>query len=174
MKRAKHRHLTSRERWQLTLTVLLVTTAAAVTGWVQFRDHEFSRPKDLLFGSEPEVRVPLAEIPTGKARIARVADPGSGAAVSLFASRQASGFVAVTLAECRRCRQAARPSYVRNGRLICGHCAEPMPLLQPGQVIGKQPDCTPIPVTHTVDGAAIVVRAEDWRASLKVLRQDAN
>ncbi len=174
MKRAKHRHLTSRERWQLTLTVLLVTAAAAVTGWVRFRNHEFSPSPDLILGSEPEVRVPLAEIPTGKARIARVADSGGGPAVSLFASRQASGLVAVSLAECRRCWQAARSSYVRNGRLICGHCAEPMPLLQPGQVLSRDADCTPIPVAHTITDAAIAVRAADWRASLKVLRQDAN
>lgn len=80
MKRAKHRRLTSRERWELTLTVLLVTTAAVVTPWVQFRNHEFSPLKIWFSAWSPKFKShfpksPLATRASRESLIPAVAPP---------------------------------------------------------------------------------------------------
>lgn len=72
--------------------------------------------------------------------------------------------MAVTLAACRRCDRARRPSRAADGQLICGHCGEPMPILEEGTPLPVEKDCTPVPVQFRIDGDLLVVRAADIEA----------
>ena len=171
MKRAKSRPLRGSERWQALGLFLFLASCIAFGMWIHFSHHEIAPPKELAFKAGPEARILLDEIPPGSARIVRLEASGA-AAVRLFAGRSGNGRVVVTLAECRRCRQASSRSRVIEGRLICGHCGEPMPTLEPGKGLPKEVDCTPIPVAHSIAGNTIVIRAQDLDSSRNLLARN--
>jgi len=80
----------------------------------------------------------------------------------------------VTFAACRRCDRAARPSRLPNGELICGHCGEPMPLLEEGATLPTEKDCTPVPVPFRIKGDFVVVRAADIDAGRPLFARRAD
>lgn len=171
MKRAKSRPLRGSERWQALGLFLFLASCIAFGMWIHFSHHEIAPPQELAVKAGPEARFSAVEIPPGNARILRLEESGKEP-VRLYASRSNDGGLVVTLAECRRCRQASSPSRVIEGRLICGHCGEPMPTLEPGKVLPKEADCTPIPVAHSVAGNTIVIRAQDLDSSRNLLAQN--
>lgn len=171
MRRAKSRPLRGGERWQALGLFLFLASCIAFGMWIHFSHHEIAPPKELAVKAGPETRILLDEIPQGSARIVRLEASG-GAAIRLFAGRSSNERVVMTLAECRRCRHASSPSRVIEGRLICGHCGEPMPTLEPGRVLPKETDCTPIPVAHSIAGNTIVIRAQDLDSSRNMLAQN--
>lgn len=60
--------------------------------------------------------------------------------------------------------EANRPSRVSEGQLICGHCGEPLPILDEGATLPKEKDCATVPVQFRIDGDSLVVRAADIEA----------
>lgn len=130
-------------------------------------------PSEVGVRSGQDLRVPLAELSPGTARIFRM-EYQEGQPVRVFVQRQAQGRTVVTFAACPRCDRASRPSRVSEGQLICGHCGEPMPILAEGATLPEEKDCTPIPIQFRIDGGSLVVRAADIEAGRLLLARNQN
>jgi hypothetical protein len=134
--------------------------------WIHLSWHELTPPSEVNVRIDPDGRMRTGEI-GGEARIIR-AEGSSGEQIRLYVDHSDTGKPRVTLTACRRCK-AAKPSQVRRGRLVCGHCGQPMPLLPPGAALPAEADCTPIPVLHSMEGGFVVVRQTDAAASQRIL-----
>ena len=167
MKRLKRKQLTLEERRTMALVFALLAVACGFIVWIHLSWHELIPPSEVNVRIDPDGRMRMREIRRGEARIVRV-EGSSGEWIRLYVDRSDSGNPRVTLTACRRCN-AAKPSQVRRGRLVCGYCGQPMPLLPPGAAIPADADCTPIPVLHSMEGDVVVVRQADAAASQTIL-----
>jgi len=144
--------------------MLLVTafllTAIGLGMWFHLGQHEIIPPKEITARAGQDLRVPLGDLRSDRARLYRVEDE-RGEPVRVFMKARGPEQVVVTFAACRRCERAARPSRLSNGELICGHCGEPMPLLEEGATLPAEKDCTPVPVPFRIEGGSVVVHAAD-------------
>ena len=144
----------------------LLEVACGLIVWIHLSWHELVPPSEVNVRIDPDGRIRTGGI-GGEARIVR-AEGSSGEQIRLYVDRSDAGNPRVTLTACRRCN-AAKPSQVRRGRLVCGHCGQPMPLLPPGAALPAEADCTPIPVLHSMEGSFVVVRQTDAAASERIL-----
>jgi uncharacterized membrane protein len=144
--------------------MLLVTafllTAIGVGMWFLLGQHEIIPPKEITARAGQDLRVPLADLRSDKARLYRIEDE-RGETIGVFMKARGRERIVVTFAACRRCERSARPSRLSNGELICGHCGEPMPLLEEGATLPTVKDCTPVPVPFRIEGGSVVVGAAD-------------
>ena len=163
MKRKKDRPLTQGERRSLFFLSTFLLAAIGLGVWLHLSQHEIVPASEILVRSGQDLRIPLAELSLGKARIFKIEEQ-EGAPIRVFVKRQDHGRVVVTFAACRRCDRANRPSRVSEGQLICGHCGEPMPILEEGATLAKEKNCTPVPVQFRIDGDSLLVRAADIEA----------
>ena len=171
MKRNKGLRLTPAERRSLYFLTAVLLAVFGLGWWlVQFKTVP---PSEIAVRSGEDLRVPVAELGTGKARIFRI-EYQEGAPVRIFLKRQDHGRMVVTFAACRRCDKASRRSRVSDGQLICGHCGEPMPILEEGATLPKEKDCTPVPVQFRIDGGSLVVRAADIEAGRPLFARNQN
>lgn len=170
MKRSKRKQLTLEERRTMALVFALLVVACGFIVWIHLSWHELIPPSEVNVRIDPDGRMRTREIGKGEARIVRL-EGSSGEQIRLFVDRSDTGKPRVTLTACRRCN-AAKPSQVRRGRLVCGHCGQPMPLLPPGAALPAEADCTPIPVLHSMEGSFVVVRQTDAAASERILMGD--
>lgn len=67
----------------------------------------------------------------------------------------------VTFAACRRCNTTRRPSHVSDGKLMCGRCGEPLPILEEGVTLPIEKNCTPVSASFKIDGGSLAIRAAD-------------
>ena len=168
MKRSKRKQLTLEERRTMALVFALLAVACGFIVWIHLSWHDLIPPPEVNVRIDPDGRVRTQQIGKSEARIVRVEDSG-GEQIRLYVDRSDDGNPRVTLATCRRCNAAAKPSHVRRGRLVCGSCGQPMPLLPPGAALPAEADCTPIPVLHSMEGNFVVVRQADAAASHTIL-----
>ena len=173
MKRKKDRPLTPAERRSLFLLSAFLLAAIGLGLWLNLSQHEIVPASEILVRSGQDLRIPLAELSLGKARIFKIEEQEDGP-IRVFVKRQDHGRVVVTFAACRRCDRANRPSRVSEGQLICGHCGEPMPLLAEGATLAKEKDCTPVPVQFRIDGDSLLVRAADIEAGRPLFARNQN
>ncbi len=173
MKRKKDRPLTPAERRSLYFLTAFLLAVFGVGWWLMGRQFEIVPPSEIAVRSGEDLRVPVAELGPGKARIFRIEDQ-EGGPVRVFVKRQDHGRMVVTFAACRRCDKASRRSRVSDGQLICGHCGEPMPILEEGATLPKENDCTPVPVQFRIDGGSLVVRAADIEAGRPLFARNQN
>ncbi len=167
MKRSKRKQLTLEERRTMALVFALLVVACGFIVWMHLSWHELLPLSEVNVRIDPDGRMRTREMGKGEARIVRL-EGSSGEQIRLFVDRSDTGKPRVTLTACRRCN-AAKPSQVRRGRLVCGHCGQPMPLLPPGAALPAEADCTPIPVLHSMEGSFVVVRQTDAAASESIL-----
>ncbi len=160
MKRGKERRLTPQERRSLLLVTTFLLAAVGLGTWLHLSQHEILPAKEFAARAGQDLRVPLADLRSDKARLYRVEDE-RGEPIRVFVKARGNDRLVVTFAACRRCDRAARPSRLSNGELICGHCGERMPLLEEGATLPVEKDCTPVPVPFRIEGDSIVVRAAD-------------
>lgn len=163
MKRKKKRPLTSAERRSIFLLCAFLVAVIGLDTWLHLSQHEIVPSDEIAVRSGEDLRFPVAELNPGKARIFRV-EAQKGEPIRVFVKRQDHGRMAATFAACRRCDRARRPSRAADGQLICGHCGEPMPILEEGTPLPVEKDCTPVPVQFRIDGDLLVVRAADIEA----------
>ena len=173
MKRRKERQVSPAERRWLLFVAVFLLTAIALGIWIQLSQHEIVPPKDIVVRSGEDLRVPLADLSPGKAWIYRI-EGEKGALVRVFVKRQDHGRMVVTFAACRRCNAATHPSRLSNGQLICGHCGEPMPILEEGATLSNEKDCTPVPVIFRIEADSLVVRAADIEAGRPLFARNQN
>ncbi len=164
MKRARTRTFSPGERRQIAALFAFLAACIALGLWIHFSQHEFAPPSEVVVDARSAALIPLEVVPIDSGRIVRL-ERANVEPIRLFVSRAKNGRLEVTLAECRRCRLTAKSSRVRAGRLYCGHCGEPMPMLPQGKPLPVEADCTPIPVVHRLDGNAIQIRADDLDSS---------
>lgn len=167
MKRSKRKQLTLEERRTMALVFALLVVACGFIVWIHLSWHELIPPSEVNVRIDSDGWMRTREIGKGEARIVRL-EGSSGEQIRLYVDRSDTGKPRVTLTACRRCN-AAKPSQVRRGRLVCGHCGQPMPLLPPGTALPAEADCTPIPVLHSMEGSFVVVRRTDAAASERIL-----
>lgn len=163
MKRNRDRPLTPAERRSLFFVCVFLLAAIGLGLWMHLSQHEIVPPSDIAARTGEDLRILVAELSPGKARIFRFEDQ-KGEPIRVFVKRQDHGRMVVTFAACRRCDRARGPSRVTDGQLICGHCGEPMPILAEGATLPAEKDCTPVPVQFRIDGGSLVVRAADIEA----------
>lgn len=173
MKRRKDRPFTPKERRSLLLLTAFLLSAIGLGVWLQMGQHEFSPPPEISMRAGDDLRAPLAELGEGKARIFRF-DAQNDEPIRVFVARQGKGRLVATFAACRRCDRDSRRSRVSDGRLICGHCGEPMPILEEGATLPQEKDCTPIPVQFRIEGDSLVVRALDIEAGRALFARNQN
>ena len=173
MKRRKDRPLTPKERRSLLLLTLFLLSAIGLGVWVHVGQHELSPPPEISMHAGDDLQVPLAELGQGKARIFRF-DAQNVEPIRVFVGRLEKGRLVATFAVCRRCDRARGRSRVSDGKLICGHCGEPMPILEEGATLPKEKDCTPIPVQFRTEGDSLVVRASDIETGRPLFARNQN
>lgn len=173
MKRKKDRPLTPSERRSLLLLTVFLLAAIGLGVWLQVGQHEFIPTPEISMRAGEDLRVPLAELGPGKARIFRFDAPNQEP-IRVFVARQGGGRLVATFAACRRCDRASGRSRASNGQLICGHCGEPMPILEEGATLPQEKDCTPIPVQFRIEGDSLVVRASDIEAGRPLFARNQN
>ena len=173
MKRKQDRPLTSAERRSLFLLCAFLLAVIGLATWLHLSQHEFVPPREIAVRSGEDLRVPVADLSPGKAMIFRI-DDQKGEPIRVFVKGQDHGRMVVTFAACRRCDRARRPSRVADGQLICGHCGEPMPILEEGATLPVEKDCTPVPVQFRIDGDSLVVRAVDIEAGRPLFARNQN
>jgi uncharacterized membrane protein len=173
MKRKKERPRTSAERRSLFLLCAFLLAGIGLASWLHLSQHEIVPPSDIAARSGEDLRILVAELSPGKARIFRFEDQKSEP-VRVFVMRQDRGRMVVAFAACWRCNRAIRPSRVADGQLICGHCGEPMPILEEGATLPAEKDCTPVPVQFRIDGDSLVVRAADIEAGRPLFARTQN
>lgn len=163
MNRRKERRLTPAERRSLLLVAAFLLAAIGLPTSIHLGQHEIVPPQEIITRSGQDLRVLLADLRHDKARLYRV-EGENGAPIRLFLKAHDREHVVVTSAACRRCARSARFSHLSNGELICGHCGDPMPLLEEGAKLPDEKDCTPVPVPYRIDGGVVVVQASDIEA----------
>ncbi|MBI5083343.1 MAG: DUF2318 domain-containing protein [Acidobacteria bacterium] len=173
MKRRKDRPLTPKERRSLLLLTVFLLSAIGLGVWLQVGQHEFSPPPEISMRAGEDLRVPVAELGPGKARIFRF-DAQNDEPIRVFVGRLGKGRLVTTFAACRRCDRASGRSRVSDGQLICGHCGEPMPILEEGATLPQEKDCTPIPIQFRIEGDSLVVRASDIEAGRPLFARNQN
>jgi len=167
MKRSKRKQLTLEERRTMALVFAFLAVACGSVVWIHLSWHELIPPSEVNVRIDPDGRMRTREVRRGEPRIVRV-EGSSGERIRLYVDRSDSDNPRVTLTACRRCN-AAKLSQIRRGRLVCGFCGQPMPLLPPGATLPAEADCTPIPVLHTMEGNFVVVRQTDADTSQRIL-----
>jgi hypothetical protein len=168
MKRSKRIQLTFEERRTMGLVFASLAVACGFIVWIHLSWHGLIPPSEVNVRIDPDGRVRTQLIGKSEARIVRV-EGSRGEPIRLYVDRSDDGNPRVTLAACRGCNAAAKPSHVRRGRLVCGYCGQPMPLLPPGAPLPAEADCTPIPVLHYMEGNFVVVGQTDAAASQTIL-----
>lgn len=173
MKRNRDLRLTPAERRSLYFLTAVLLAVFGLGWWLLGRQFEIVPPSEIAVRSREDLRVPVAELGPGKARIFRVGGQ-SGGPVRVFVKRQDHGRMVVTFGACRRCDRASRPSHLSDGQLICGYCGEPMPILKEGATLPNEKDCTPVPVQFRIEGDSLVVRAADIEAGRPLFTRTQN
>jgi uncharacterized membrane protein len=173
MKRKKDRPLTPAERRSFLFVGAILLAGIGLGVWIHLSQHEFVPPSEIAVRSREDLRVPMAELSPGKARLFRVGDQ-KAEPILVFVRRQEQGRMVVTFAACRRCYSASRRSRVERGQLICGECGEPMPILEEGKPLPTEKDCTPVPVQFRIDGDSLLVRAADIEAGRPLFARNHN
>ena len=173
MKRKKDRPLTPSERRSLLLLTVFLLAAIGLGVWLQVGQHEFIPTPETSMRAGEDLRIPVAELSPGKARIFRF-DAQINEPIRVFVGHRGNGRLVATFAACRRCDRASGRSRVSDGQLICGHCGEPMPLLEEGATLPQEKDCTPIPVQFKIEGDSLVVRASDIETGRPLFARNQN
>lgn len=173
MKRRKEPRLTHQERRSLFLVTTFFLAAIGLATWLYLSQLEIIPANEVAVHSGQDLRVPLADLSPGKARLYRIEDE-KREPIRLFVKRRGQNDVVVTFAACRRCDRASRPSRLSNGELICGHCGGPMPLLEKGQTLSAEKDCTPVPLPFKIDGDSLIVHAADIESGRPLFTQRKN
>jgi uncharacterized membrane protein len=154
------------------LTVFLLSVIGLGV-WLHLGHIEFNPPPEISVRAGEDLRIPVAELRPGKARIFRF-DAQNGEPIRVFVGRRGNGRLVATFAACRRCDRASGRSRVSDGQLICGHCGEPMPILEEGATLPVEKDCTPIPVQFRTESDSLVVRASDIEAGRPLFARNQN
>jgi uncharacterized membrane protein len=165
MKRRRERSLAPAERRSLLLVAAFLTAFGAMAIWFQVSSHEWGPAREIPLPAGADLRISIAELSSGRSLLYKV-EGNKDEGVRVFAKREADGRLLVTFATCRRCDRTRHESHVWQGRLICGHCGEPMPFLEKGATLPKEKDCTPFPVSFEVQSDVVLVRAVDLAAGL--------
>lgn len=90
----------------------------------------------------------------------------------LLVIRQTGGRVQIVFSVCRRCWSYGKPSRYLAGRLVCGHCQEGMPMLDPGKELPREKDCTPVLVATQSAEEVLRVRRDDVLRAALVFRSE--
>lgn len=173
MKRKKDRPLTPSERRSLMLLTVFLLLVIGLGVWQHLGQIKFSPPPEISMRAGEDLRIPVVELSPGKARIFRF-DAQNGEPIRVFVGRQGNGRLVATFAACRRCDRASGRSRVSDGQLICGHCGEPMPILEEGATLPVEKDCTPMPVQFRTESDSLVVRASDIEAGRPLFARNQN
>lgn len=173
MKRKKDRPLTPKERRSLMLLTLFLLSAIGLGVWLHLGHIEFIPPPEISMSAGEDLRIPVVELSPGRARIFRF-DAQNDEPIRVFVGRLGNRRLVATFAACRRCDRASGRSRVSDGQLICGHCGEPMSILEEGATLPQEKDCTPIPVQFRIEGDSLVVRASDIEAGRPLFARDQN
>jgi len=166
MKRRRNRlEINLRERLSLILVVVFFVALGSGMLWLRSRLHHEDPTPEIEVARGENARVPLAPLQPGQAIFVNfVSEPEPH---RVFVHRTTTGAIQVMFASCRRCYRYGRPTRFSNGRLICGHCRDAMPELKPGEPIPPEPDCTPVPIAHSVQGDAVVIQADAVREGIR-------
>lgn len=169
MKRKKEIRLTPGERKRMLLIGAAILPLLVAVLWIRLTNHSIVPVRERVVSTNGDLYVAMSDVKHEKALLLRVEGGSDEPASRIFVKGRNDEVAAVTLAACRRCNQARRPSYVLDGRLICGHCGEAMPLLASGAPLPKERDCTPIPIRFRLKDASLIIRSADIEASRDLL-----
>jgi hypothetical protein len=166
MRRSRRKELSREERRSLILVFAALAGVCGLATWIHARLHLGLPESELAVrvDSEGIIRAPIS-----KGRVVKVEGSGGGP-IRLYIYRSDEGAQQVVVAACRRCN-AAKPSQVVQGQLICGYCRRPMPLLRARATLPPEADCTPIPVLHSTDGSFVEVRLSDAEFSQRLIKR---
>lgn len=169
-RRGKRIELTSREKLSLLSILVLVLVAGLAHTWL----HQEQRTDHTEVVSVPvgqDAAVPAVLLDRQSALYLDF--EGLPEPHRLLVIRQTQGRIQTVFSVCRRCWSNGKPSRYLAGRLVCGHCQEGMPMLDPGKELPSEKDCTPVPVAaQTVEGKVRVRRDDVLRAALEYRSQE--
>lgn len=157
-RRGKKLELTRREKLSLLwIPVLLFGIAAGA--FLLHLEHTIDRTEVISIPAGQDAAVPLSSLDRYAALYLDF--EGLPEPHRLVVIKQPQGGFQATFTVCRRCSSYGKPSRYSAGRLICGHCREGMPMLDPGEDLPREKDCTPVPVAAQAAGGFLRIRRDD-------------
>lgn len=169
-RRGRKFELTSREKLSLLSIPILVLAGGAVHMWIH-RETTTDRTEIISVPGDQDALLPVARLADQPALYLDF--EGLPEPHRLVVIKQPQGGFQATFTVCRRCWSYGKPSRYSAGRLICGHCREGMPMLDPGEDLPREKDCTPVPVaTQAADGILRIRRNDVLRGALEYGSQE--
>lgn len=169
-RRGKKLELTRREKLSLLWIPVLIFGIGAGT-FLLHREHMIDSTEVVSIPAGQDAAVPLSRL--DRQRSLYLDFEGLPEPNRLVVIKQPQGGFQATFTVCRRCWSYGKPSRYSAGRLICGHCREGMPMLDPGEDLPREKDCTPVPVaTEAADGILRIRRNDVLRGALEYGSQE--
>lgn len=81
--------------------------------------------------------------------------------VRFLVQRDSDGTLHAAFATCRSCYGYHRPSYEREGRVMCGHCNHQMAIPDAGEEPAEKSNCALVAIPFTVENNQVVVRGQE-------------
>lgn len=148
--------LTWREWWPVWLVFVTLAGLGALGVWL-YRPASRAMP---AFVDHQDVTASIAALDPGRLN-AYVYPFDAGHRADFIVTRDGGRNIAVAFAACRRCYRAGY--YRQAGRILCGHCNEPMEQMAAGQTPGPGKDCKQIRIPFEESDGRIIVHEEAVR-----------
>jgi uncharacterized membrane protein len=104
-----------------------------------------------------ELRIPIAELADGRAKFYTYSLAG-GKQVKLFAVKSSDGVLRTAFDACDVCYEAKRGYTQQGDEMVCNECGRTFPVIKVNTVSGG---CNPAPLTRTVQGDHLIIKASD-------------
>ncbi|NTW58836.1 MAG: DUF2318 domain-containing protein [Nitrospirae bacterium] len=176
----KARVLTGEKKNPKASIIIGAAIALVVTGWMVYSNTSRARSMDrpmkaqasregnkgmpytALNAEKGEVKVPLSALQGGMASY--FVYHANGTDIKFFVLRASDGTVRVALDSCTSCYHA-KLGYRQDGEtMVCNNCGMGFKSTDVGHITGG---CSPIPLTNSQDGKALVVKAKDLEEGAK-------
>jgi hypothetical protein len=164
-RRGRKLELTTRDKLSLLSIPALLLVAGVAHMWLH-QEQTTDRTEVVSVPVDQDGAVPISRMDTQSAIYLDF--EGLPEPHRVIVMKQPQGGFQGVFSVCRRCWSYGKLSrYLARG-LICGHCQERMPMLDPGKDLPREKDCTPVPVpTHTLSGMLKVRRDDVLSAALE-------
>ena len=186
MWRSEHRPLGRRQRriralsrkgwrvWGLIAGLLLAVwgVAAGVAFWIQRRETASDHLPEIALEAKQDFIYALAKLEPGQSRFFTYPISSSERS-KLILNRDSDGVVRTAFASCTTCYSFRRQHYLKEGKLICGQCRDPMRIGDQNERITPDKGCVAVPIPFSVENDKVIVRSQAFREGMKVFTSAA-
>ncbi len=138
-------------------TMVMKQRMGSSASFAPFRDASARLTKATPIKSEGgNIRIPLAEVGDGNAHF--FAYEAGGKVITFFVMQAADGNIRTAYDACVACNHAKLGYRQEGNQVVCNNCGMGF---KPADIGTRSGGCNPIPVNRTLDGAILIVKAND-------------